>query len=197
MRVRTLTINSYKSFITTTVIPFSPTFNVFIGPNNCGKTNILDAIAYASAAEDNPERLHHHRSDISLIVELSHDEQRALNTSPTVMVNVKQYNVEAIDARGDRVSQSVQAAIAHSVKSLHYKDFSDFDQILRDYRVFGQTYPQQFSQFIRLMRRYFPEVASAERVTDVEEHQYEPGAAGARTITIERLGGGFRRILVM
>ncbi len=46
-----ITIKNYKSILSET-IPLS-NVNVFIGENGCGKTNILEAVAFASCAEEN------------------------------------------------------------------------------------------------------------------------------------------------
>lgn len=196
MFVRSLTIKSYKSFLRPTSLTFAPSFNVFIGPNNCGKTNILDVISYASFAEVNPERLHHHRARFSLTLELSVDAQKQFTSSKLITVNCAHYDLSIINEAGGIVSPALHSYITSRVKNLHYKDFSDFKQISADYRLLNAKYPEKFKKLMHLLRHYFPEIVSAERITDVEEHGFEPHAA-KRNITIDRLGGGFRRILVM
>jgi len=44
-------IQNFKSIVD---LKFNPgSFNVIIGPNGCGKSNILEAISFASAASQN------------------------------------------------------------------------------------------------------------------------------------------------
>lgn len=45
MRIRKLTISNYKSFSVTDEISFDHGFNVIIGPNNVGKTTLLEALS--------------------------------------------------------------------------------------------------------------------------------------------------------
>lgn len=49
--IKQISIQNYKSVVNTT-FPLKP-FNVMIGANGCGKTNILEAIAIAAAANSN------------------------------------------------------------------------------------------------------------------------------------------------
>jgi hypothetical protein len=45
MRIRSLQIRNYKSFLATSEIHFAPGFNVIVGPNNVGKTALVEALA--------------------------------------------------------------------------------------------------------------------------------------------------------
>ncbi|MEO0091458.1 MAG: AAA family ATPase [candidate division WOR-3 bacterium] len=46
MRIKQLILNGFKSFPEKTTITFEPTINAIIGPNGCGKTNILDGLRW-------------------------------------------------------------------------------------------------------------------------------------------------------
>jgi chromosome segregation protein len=46
MRIKQLILNGFKSFAEKTVITFDPTINAIIGPNGCGKSNILDGLRW-------------------------------------------------------------------------------------------------------------------------------------------------------
>lgn len=46
MRINQLILNGFKSFPDKTVISFDPTVNAVIGPNGCGKTNVLDGLRW-------------------------------------------------------------------------------------------------------------------------------------------------------
>jgi len=46
MKVRKLEINGFKSFSEKAVIEFPPGIAAFVGPNGCGKSNIIDAMRW-------------------------------------------------------------------------------------------------------------------------------------------------------
>ncbi|MEO0086025.1 MAG: AAA family ATPase, partial [candidate division WOR-3 bacterium] len=46
MRIQELVLIGFKSFQEKTVLRFSPGINAIVGPNGCGKTNILDALRW-------------------------------------------------------------------------------------------------------------------------------------------------------
>src|SRR2546425_8527427 len=47
MRIRKLEISGFKSFVDRTVIHFDEDVVGIVGPNGCGKSNIVDAIRWA------------------------------------------------------------------------------------------------------------------------------------------------------
>ena len=46
MRLRQLKISGFKSFADTTVIEFPGAVSGIVGPNGCGKSNVIDAIRW-------------------------------------------------------------------------------------------------------------------------------------------------------
>ena len=197
MRVESLTIRSYKSFFEEITIPFSPRLNVFIGPNNCGKTNVLNAIDFLTHPEKDPLRLHHHRSDLALLVHLDADEQKAFSGVNGLALRGKQYAVACTDRNGRTVSADLSHYVMNRIKMLHYDDFGDLEQIGRDYSMLAEKHPAVFQRLTRLLQTYFPEVKSIERLVDEEAERFGTVMMEQGSITIERLGGGFRRVLVI
>ena len=46
MQLRLLKLAGFKSFVEPTVVPFSSQLIGVVGPNGCGKSNIIDAVRW-------------------------------------------------------------------------------------------------------------------------------------------------------
>ncbi len=56
MRIRSIYMQGFKSFIDKLNIQISPGISAFVGPNGCGKSNIVDAVRWVMG-EQSPKQL--------------------------------------------------------------------------------------------------------------------------------------------
>ena len=57
MYLKRLEIKGFKSFADNTELQLNPGLNIVVGPNGCGKSNIVDAIRWVLRSEDHTSEL--------------------------------------------------------------------------------------------------------------------------------------------
>jgi len=74
MRIKSLSLKGFKTFYEKSVVNFNNKISAIVGPNGCGKTNLLDALRWV-LGEQNPRLL---RTD-SMIQLISDGNDKLLN----------------------------------------------------------------------------------------------------------------------
>jgi len=115
------------------MIPFSKNFNLLIGPNNSGKTNIVDAIDFLFNPGKKPDRLHDTDAELELKLQFGDTEQHKFTCDPIVRLKGNSVSVQCIDAKSGDMGSAVQMYVSSRIKTLFYSDFTDFPQIKSDY----------------------------------------------------------------
>lgn len=175
MAIRSLEIVSYKSVLKKMQLELSPTLTIFIGQNNCGKTNILDAIDFVCNPTKDPERLHHYRSHLTVTFDRG----------------------EKVFANGYQVAAQPKS-FKPQMKRILADEPWDFEQVAEDYRALYERAPKQYELLNKLFALYFPGMASEHSILDVDWQTGQPSVnEGDHTILLERLGSGFQKIFII
>lgn len=145
MKIKSLEINGFKSFYEKTRLHFDNELNAIVGPNGCGKSNVLDAIRWI-LGEQNPRQL---RANVmEEIISNGSEFLKPLGMAEVslVMENVPNYNFEQVEIKR-RVFRSGETEYLLNGVQCRLKDitdiFIDTGSGARAYSVIGQGRVEQ------------------------------------------------------
>jgi predicted ATP-dependent endonuclease of OLD family len=99
MKITKLEVNHYKSMEDPLVINKFSDLQIIIGPNNAGKTNILDAIYHLFFPKDDPERYYDPNADLTLTVDDSNPIEKIGSNDRKRLIRVQEMpSIEEIQA---------------------------------------------------------------------------------------------------
>ena len=140
MKIKSLEIKGFKSFYDKTRIHFDNQLNAIVGPNGCGKSNILDAIRWI-LGEQNPRQLR--ATVMEEIISNGSEFLKPLGMAEVslVMENVPNYSFEEVEIKR-RVFRSGETEYYLNGVVCRLKDitdiFIDTGSGARAYSVIGQ-----------------------------------------------------------
>ncbi len=174
-----------------------PSVSIFIGQNNSGKSNILDAIEFAISDRLSDQTLFYEKADIELVLEFSDDEQfkHQLPAREGIFVLQQGRRYLRFDRQEVSYNKSLAILLSSAIKRLDEDAFLDFRQIEIDYQSLFK-YPANLDKFMDHLQRHFPKIVATANAFDIN-YQGEGLYEGKRRATIDRLGSGFRRIFTM
>ncbi len=184
MRITKFHINRYKSFLRPFHLEKPGNIHIFIGPNNTGKTNILDSLTQLYSADD--VRLLDNNSDINI--------EFRLKSKYGKLLAVEQKNSQKkFILDGEKIEQvNAEAILKHHLVRLCATVPHDIPKLQMVYDEFYHNYPDLFKIFHDTLLKYFPEINITEKFLKTTSLQ-EFGTSR----TFERLGAGFQQVFVM
>jgi len=174
-----------------------PLATIFIGQNNSGKSNILDAIEFALSDRLSDQSLFYEKADIELMLEFSDDEQIKHQLPDQEGIFVLKQGQRRLIFKQQEIpyNKSLAILLSSKIKRLDEDAFLDFRQIEIDYQNLFK-YPANLEKFKEHLRHHFPKIVATANAFDIN-YQGEGLYEGKRRATIDRLGSGFRRVFTM
>ena len=139
MRIKQLILNGFKSFPDKTTITFDPLINAVVGPNGCGKTNVLDGLRWVmgeasfaqmrcAKTEDlifSGNNVHPPDNYAEVILILHNNEESVSGNQPTETIGRPLYNLGAEIEVKRRFYRSGDAEFFINRKTCKLKDIQD------------------------------------------------------------------------
>lgn len=183
MRIKQLAIKHYKSVEEEIIFTNFQHINIFIGPNNSGKTNIFDAIESLLKTELDPIRYDDEKCDMSLEIETRNKDIITIGKKS----NKKTYKINNQKSVSAKLPQNISA---QTVRISYEATEEDFD-FKNDLTGFKNKYPSEYSGFIKKISDYFPYMEINEQLFVAEVMM------DRKDRPVERMGKGFFRLFLM
>jgi len=183
MRITTLDIKHYKTIEDHLAITCFSDLQILIGPNNAGKTNVLDAIELFFSPNLNPERFYDSHSNLSVSILL--DDGAELDVS-------YKNDERSYSLFGSPVSGADERVAVASKRFMRVRtEISVRRLITHDLRAFAEHNREKYKEFCATLEQYFEDIELSEKLfldnVRMDRHDRPIG----------RLGDGFRRLFIM
>ena len=170
MQIEEIVINHYKSIKDPVHLRDFLEFQILVGPNNAGKTNILDAINLFFDSNLGDERFCDMDGDIKL----------------TLRVNGERHFLEY---RKGRIINYPGAEIKDGFVRIN--DKINYEKVAQEVKEFKNNFPEEYLKFSETLENYFKEVEINEELFLLNVY------ADNKVRPVERIGDGFKRLFVI
>ncbi|MEK9165986.1 MAG: AAA family ATPase [Patescibacteria group bacterium] len=183
MRIANLQINHYKTVEKPIKITHFSNLHILIGPNNSGKTNILDAIEFLFSPDLDPSRFYDESADLDIAVRLRSKDELKINFKNdrrTYLLNNKKTT-----GQNKQIRQAQERIIRIE------PEMSLEKLINQDLKIFKKYYKQTYCEFCQTLRDYFDDIEISEKLfleNIYTDHRDRP---------LVRMGQGFRRLFIL
>ncbi|MFH1187413.1 MAG: AAA family ATPase, partial [bacterium] len=201
MRIKNLNINQYKSLKNLKLDNLFDV-NIFIGPNNSGKSNILDGIESLFFPFDKSEFFADEKADYSFEIELDEEARKFFNTRAGILSAKRFGDAKKYFLDNAGVGDLKKIEIFFSKRAVRVNSFlvDNIEKIRADYADLKENYNVEFKNLWQTFHQYFPDIEevisseiSDETMQDIKARLKD----GDKIVQFSRLGTGVRRIFVM
>ncbi len=173
MKIKKIKINHYKSITDPVVINSFSNLHILVGPNNAGKTNVLDAINLFFDSEINKERFEDKNTNINLVLS-SNKKEMSLNYKANCLL-------------GDKEEISLAQKSFIRIQNTD----SIYNLIPKELKDFKEKYPNDYNLFSLTLQKYFKDIEINEKLFILNIH------SDNKERPIKRMGSGFKRLFVI
>ncbi len=135
MQIKKVKINRYKSITQPLLIDSFSNLHILVGPNNAGKTNVLDAINLFFNSDLEEERFFDKDADVSLTAQMGENEYSWQYKSGSISGNkevLKKAQKEFVRISNGPSVSDIAPKKLNDFKNNHPKDYQLFSQSLQD-----------------------------------------------------------------
>ncbi len=176
MFIERLTIRHYKSITKPFELHTTGKLHFFIGSNNSGKTNILDAIFQMFNEDD--IRLLDDQTDISITFKI--DKENTLEASQKGDTRRFELNKKIIaTARAEKI-------LSNGVMRICATATTDINRLKKDFNSLVSKYPKEYELFKNTIEKYIPKIQLSKNMLKIQEEGFNR--------PFERLGAGFQQV---
>ncbi len=174
MKIINLRINHYKSIKDPIIINNFSYLHILVGPNNAGKTNVLDAIQTVFDNNTDPQRFSDKDIDIELTVNVNNNDYKIIKNSNGTICNE------------EKILASVRSSF------IRIGDLSSIYSLLPEkLKNFKENHPIEYDNFSKALKRYFKDVEISEELFLLSVY------ADNKKRSVRRMGEGFKRLFVI
>ncbi len=170
MHIKEIIINHYKSIKSPIHLRDFYGFHILVGPNNAGKTNILDAIHLFFDSNLEEERFFDKNTDIKMTI-VSQNKKHFLTCKDGLLSN--------------------HSSIVMADSFVRINENMNYSKVVDGLRLFKKNFSEEYHEFSHALEKYFKGVEINEELFLYNVY------ADEKSRSIERMGEGFRRLFII